>query len=138
MANNRNIQKTMRYYILLLALFGLCLTSCRTQKEVQYFTIERVKKQIDTVRIYNTDTIRDSVVITYTDSIRYADRWHTKIVTRVQYETKMQTDTLYQEHNNTIVKEVAKPLKWWQRALMTIGLVTLIALFMAIWFLRKQ
>ena len=129
----------MKNYLkyLIYALVGclcLMLASCRTQKEIEYITIEKVRTLTDTVRIASTDTIKDSIVITYTDSIKYVDRWHTKIVTSVQREIKTQTDTLYRDNIKTVIKEVEKPLRIWQKMLISFGLLSIMGVLAFLYF----
>lgn len=122
---------------LIYALVGylcLMLVSCRTQKEIEYITIEKVRTLTDTVRVASTDTIKDSIVITYTDSIKYVDRWHTKIVTSVQKEIKTQTDTLYRDNIKTVIKEVEKPLRIWQKMLISFGLLSIMGVLAFLYF----
>lgn len=126
---------------LIYALVGylcLMLASCRTQKEIEYITIEKVRTLTDTVRIASTDTIKDSIVITYTDSIKYVDRWHTKIVTSVQREIKTQTDTLYRDNIKTVIKEVEKPLRIWQKMLISFGLLSIMGVLAFLYFKMRS
>lgn len=123
----------MRYFFIFVFIC-LCVSSCKTQKEIEYITIEKVRTLTDTVRIASTDTIKDSIVITYTDSIKYVDRWHTKIVMSVQREIKTQTDTLYRDNIKTVIKEVEKPLRIWQKMLISFGLLSIMGVLAFLYF----
>lgn len=123
----------MRYFFIFV-FFCLCVSSCKTQKEIEYITIEKVRTQTDTLRIASSDTIKDSIVITYTDSVKYVDRWHTKIVTSVQREIKTQTDTLYRDNIKTVIKEVEKPLRIWQKMLISFGLLSIMGVLAFLYF----
>lgn len=127
----------MRYFFIFV-FFCLCVSSCKTQKEIEYITIEKVRTQTDTLRIASSDTIKDSIVITYTDSIKYVDRWHTKIVTRVQREIKTQTDTLYRDNIKTVIKEVEKPLRIWQKMLISFGLLSIMGVLAFLYFKMRS
>lgn len=127
----------MRYFFIFV-FFCLCVSSCKTQKEIEYITIEKVRTQTDTLRIASSDTIKDSIVITYTDSIKYVDRWHTKIVTRVQREIKTQTDTLYRDNIKSVIKEVEKPLRIWQKMLISFGLLSIMGVLAFLYFKMRS
>ena len=111
------------YGLLLLTLVG-----CKTVK-----VIEQVPVYVhDTA--YQTKEVHDST---------YIDRWHTIIqkgdtifvtdeVTKIKYVTK--TDTAYKVVEKPVVVsktetvEVERPLRWWQKMFMYMGLVGLMAL----------
>ena len=111
------------YGLLLLTLVG-----CKTVK-----VIEQVPVYVhDTA--YQTKEVHDST---------YIDRWHTIIqkgdtifvtdeVTKIKYVTK--TDTAYKVVEKPVIVsktetvEVERPLRWWQKMFMYIGLVGLIGL----------
>lgn len=131
----------MRKFILgLVGLMGLIgLVGCKTVKE----TVE--------VPVYIHDTTQ--TVRELHDSI-YIDRWHTEYqkgdtifvtdeVTKIV--TKIVRDTAYKyvEKPVTISKtetvEVKKPLRWWQKGLMWIGVVGLMGLMGLIgWRILKR
>ena len=111
------------YGLLLLTLVG-----CKTVK-----VIEQVPVYVhDTA--YQTKEVHDST---------YIDRWHTIIqkgdtifvtdeVTKIKYVTK--TDTAYKVVEKPVIVsktetvEVERPLRWWQKMFMYMGLVGLMAL----------
>lgn len=111
------------YGLLLLTLVG-----CKTVK-----VIEQVPVYVhDTA--YQTKEVHDST---------YIDRWHTIIqkgdtifvtdeVTKIKYVTK--TDTAYKVVEKPVIVsktetvEVERPLRWWQKMFMYMGLVGLIGL----------
>ena len=120
----------------------ISLCSCKPQKEVQ---IERVEipvvvTQEHTIESVKIDHIRDTLI--QRDSVYYfvkgdttiIERWHhtqgQSIVTRV--DTLHIYDSVPYPVTTTQIKEVTKVeevnrLKWWQRLLMGIGGLTLIA-----------
>lgn len=117
----------MRYFFIFV-FFCLCVSSCKTQKEIEYITIEKVRTQTDTLRIASSDTIKDSIVITYTDSVKFVDRWHTKIVTRTEKEKSIKIDTMMQYKYITKIEYKDKPMKWWQKGMVSLGCIFLIFL----------
>lgn len=111
------------YGLLLLTLVG-----CRTVK-----VVEQVPVYVHDTS-YQTKEVHDST---------YIDRWHTIIqkgdtifvtdeVTKIKYVTK--TDTAYKVVEKPVVVsktetvEVERPLRWWQKGLMWMGLMGLIGL----------
>lgn len=120
----------MRKFVLgLVGLMGLIgLVGCKAVKE----TVE--------VPVYIHDTTQ--TVRELHDSI-YIDRWHTEYqkgdtiyitdeVTKIVTKIKIDTAYKYVEKPVTISKtetvEVKKPLTWWQKTLMGIGVVGLMGL----------
>ena len=117
---------TRVFFIVLLASVLCC--SCRTVR-----VIEQVPVEVhDTT--YVAKTTHDST---------YIDRWHTvevkgdtifvtNEVTKTKFVTK--TDTAYRYIEKPVVTtvtktvEVAKPLSWWQKALMWSGVAALVVL----------
>ena len=132
----------MRYTLLLLC---ACITFAAC-KHVEYVTVEKVRT--DTLR--TTNHTRDSIYLH--DSIYMheymqgdtvfvvRDRWKT------QYVDRLRRDTIYRSRVDSIpvlcpvevVKEVAKPLSWWQQLRMLAGDVTLLLLAIAVaWYIFK-
>lgn len=117
---------TRVFFIVLLA-SALCC-SCRTVRVVEQVPVE----VHDTT--YVAKTIHDST---------YIDRWHTVEVkgdtvfaTDIRVESKYITryDTVYKNVEKPVTitttetVEVAKPLSWWQKALMWSGVAALVVL----------
>ena len=114
---------------------ALLLCSCRTVR-----VIEQVPVEVhDTT--YVAKTTHDST---------YIDRWHTVEVkgdtvfaTDIRVESKYVTryDTVYKSVEKPVTitttktLEVAKPLKWWQRTLIYIGIGAVVLL--VLWVLWK-
>ena len=130
-----------RHNIIILAVAVVLLAGCKTKERV--VTMEKVRT--DTLmKFCNT---RDSIWLH--DSIRVSEkgdtirieRWHTKYVEREVH------DTLYQSKHDSVpvpyevVREVAKPMTWWQRTRLHMG-EALLALIAAaagfgLWRLKK-
>lgn len=117
---------TRVFFIVLLA-SALCC-SCRTVRVVEQVPVEV------------HDTIRQKVFL---HDSTYIDRWHTvevkgdtifvtNEVTKSKIVTKIDTAYRYIEKPvvTTVTKtvEVAKPLSWWQKALMWSGVAALVVL----------
>lgn len=115
---------------LVVAFIALCLvmafTSC-TRKV--YLPVEHT--------VYRTDTLRTTALrvdsIFLHDSISYVQKGDTILIEkyRDRFRYINLTDTIYQSHTDSIhvkepypvevVKEVARPLAWWQKTLIWLG-----------------
>ena len=114
------------FFIVLLA-SALCC-SCRTVR-----VIEQVPVEVhDTT--YVAKTIRDSI---YVDHFREVTKKNDTIyitdeVTKMKFVTKTDTAYRYIEKPVTLTEtetvEVAKPLSWWEKALMWSGVAALVVL----------
>ena len=127
---------SLRYCAIALVL--LSLTSCRTVR-----VIEQVPVEVhDTV--YQKMVQRDSI---YIDHFREVTKMNDTIyitdeVTKTKIVTKTDTAYRYIERPVTVSKtetvEVKKPLAWWQKGFIGIGVVSLIALLgIVVWKTRK-
>ena len=118
---------TRVFFIVLLA-SAICFTSCRTVR-----VIEQVPVEVhDTT--YVAKTIRDSI---YVDHFREVTKKNDTIyitdeVTKTKFVTKTDTAYRYIEKPVTLTAtetvEVAKPLSWWEKALMWSGVAALVVL----------
>jgi len=111
--------------ILIAAVVGT-LTGCTTTKKmvvekpvvvekIRHDTIMQTRLRVDTC------IMKDSVVVTE----QGVDRWHTRFVMRYRtdtvYRSKVDTIPKVVTVTKTVTKQVSKPLKWWQKALMWLG-----------------
>lgn len=104
------------------------LFSCKTQREVETIYIDRSRLIQDTILKWDIDTVLDSVVITKTDTLTVFEKYRTRIQKKIEYQTKYQTDTVVRTEYKTITKTEYKdkPLKWWQKILIYIGVIALL------------
>lgn len=106
----------------LAALLGWLLTGCTTTKfvpVVEYHTDTLLwhSNTHDSIYVHDSIHVRekgDTVTIERWHT-RWRDRWHSDTV----YISK--TDSVPQAYPVEVVKEVAKPLTWWQQARMYVG-----------------
>ena len=120
------------FRLILVAALLASLTSCRTLR-----VIEQVPVEVH-------DTISQKVF--FHDST-YIDRWHTVEVKgdtffltnnqiTVKYRTLTDTTYKYIEQPVTVtveqIKEVKKPLRWWQKGLMWAGAIGILAALTAV------
>lgn len=121
------------YMIALIVGLALCalLGSCTT---TEYVTVEKIKHDTTYVSKVQRDSIyvHDSTAVERKDSIIKIEHWHTKYVDHAVH------DTLYQATHDTIpqpypvIKVVEKQLSKAQIALMIIGGLSLMAIFVFI------
>lgn len=119
--------------VALCALLGSCTTT-------EYVTVEKVKHDTTYVSKVQRDSIyiHDSTFIKEKGDSVLIERWHT-----VYRETKSR-DTIYRATHDTIpqpypvIKEVEKPLSRRQKAVFTIGVMTIIGvLCWIVWWAVK-
>ena len=133
------IEATLVVIIILLA----CLSFCGCTK-TEYVTVEKIRTDTTYITKHQRDSIwlHDSVYVKEWmkgDTVyRDRDRWHT-----VYRETKSR-DTIYRATHDTIpqpypvIKEVEKPLSRRQKAVFTIGVMTIIGvLCWIVWWAVK-
>ena len=120
----------MKHLITLIVglLFTSLLFSCKTQREVETIYIDRSRLIQDTILKWDIDTVLDSVVITKTDTLTMFEKYRTRIQKKIEYQTKYQTDTVVRTEYKTVTKTEYKdkPLKWWQKILIYIGVIALL------------
>ena len=124
-----------------LMIFALAIVALVSCKQTEYVTVEKVRT--DTVRtVHNTrDSIwlHDSVFVSQWERGETVfiekQRWHTR------YQDRLLIDTIYESRVDSVpcpypvevVREVAKPLAWWQKVLMYLGGAAVLAFFIWIW-----
>ena len=118
--------------IILALISCICLIGC---KSVQYVPVENTivkteyKNSISYDSIYFTDSvyIREKNDTVYIENIKYRYKYVSNIDTIVKNDTI--TNTTIQEVE--VIKEVNK-LKWWQTALMALGVLSLVYIIIKI------
>jgi len=130
--------------IVLLAMLLILCGSC-TRKI--YVPVERAELRTDTLycTLWNTDTVidRDTVLTLVKGDTVTIDRirWRVRVKERHDTVYRTKTDSVYVEkpYPVEVVKEVEKPLAWWQKALMSLGgmLAVCVLLVMGKWAYTK-
>ena len=118
--------------IILALISCICLIGC---KSVQYVPVENTivkteyKNSISYDSIYFTDSvyIREKNDTVYIENIKYRYKYVSNIDTIVKNDTI--TNTTIQEVE--VIKEVNK-LKWWQTALIALGVLSLVYIIIKI------
>ena len=118
--------------IILALISCICLIGC---KSIQYVPFENTivkteyKNSVSYDSIYFTDSvyIREKNDTVYIENIKYRYKYVSNIDTIVKNDTI--TNTIIQEVE--VIKEVNK-LKWWQTALMVLGVLSLVYIIIKI------
>lgn len=123
--------------VILVVLICLLFASCT---KTEYITVEKVRN--DTV--WQNHTKHDSIWVH--DSIRVTDKgdtvriekWHTKYVESIRHDTvyKARTDSVPVPY--PVTKYVEKKLSWFQKTLIGVGILSIMALVIFIAFKLKR
>ena len=120
------------------AMLGWLLSGCTTTKYVPVIshstdTLIQTRTQYDS--IYLSDSIYISDFVRTDTVFRTVERWHT------QYRDRWRHDTIYQARHDTIPQPypvtdfVEKPLVWWQKCLIWIGIIALMVVI--VWIVGR-
>lgn len=133
--NPQNPLEALLWFIFLTAMLlvaGVLMTSCKTTKVV---TVEHVRTDTTYITKEQRDSIwlHDSIYMhewTSADTVYVLqEKWHTK------YKEKVVRDTIYQAKVDSVpvpyevVKEVRKPLRWYEKIMIGWGIIALIVAF---------
>lgn len=124
---------TFLIVFILLALFSSCTTT-QYIPVIEHHTDTLIQTKVQKDSIY----VHDSVTVSQKGDTVWVDRWHTKWVNHLEHDTTYvsKTDTVPVPYHLETIKEVEKPLSWWQKTLMWLGVV-MIAVFI-IWVWRTK
>ena len=107
----------------------MAMGSCTTTKFVPV-----VEHRTDTLLKYSSTRdsiyVHDSVCVSERGDTVLIDRWHTQWRDRWHCDTvyRARTDSVPVPYPVEVVKEVAKPLTWWQQARMHVGGIVIFGL----------
>ena len=114
--------------ILLLLAVCLLVTSCNHFKQI----VEKPVYIHDTLTsyLYQHDSImlHDSTFVLLKGDTVYIDRTHTEYRYKLIHDTTSVIKEIPIEVTTTEIKEVEKPLKWWQSGFIFVGVVSLVVL----------
>ena len=112
----------MKNYILFLVII-LLATSCKV-KEV-FVPVPEIHTEYKTKIQKDSIYLKDSVFIHQKGDTIYSEKFSTKYVLKHVSDTLLKTDTVTMLITNTEIKEV-NVLKWWQKALIWVGVASII------------
>ena len=140
----------MRFFTLHSSLFTLiivmiaaavALTGCKTREVVvtehHTDTLRVVQHHRDSIYLHDSTFVREYI---QGDTVRIVtEMWHTK------YRDRLKTDTLYRSRTDSVpvpypvIKEVKKPLNFFEKAMMGTGIGSIVGiLFYCIILIRKK
>ena len=106
------------------------MSSCKTHNT----STNQVK--LDSLTTYNSKVIQDSIFVYKRDSIivkmigdtMFVDRYHTdyRDVYKLRVDTFYKDKNSYFKVNTKTVEYIEKELKWWQKALIYFGLLSIV------------
>ena len=130
----------MRKIIVMIAA-AVALAGCKTREVVvtehHTDTLRVVQHHRDSIYLHDSTFVREFI---QGDTVRIVtEMWHTK------YRDRLKTDTLYRSRTDSVpvpypvIKEVKKPLNFFEKAMMGTGIGSIVGiLFYCIIFLRKK
>jgi len=105
--------------------------------KTEYITVERVTHDTTYVAKHQRDSIwlHDSIRVSEKGDTIRIEKWHTKYVEREVHDTLYQSvrDTIPQPY--PVTEYVEKPLGWWQKGLIWIGIIALMVVI--VWIVGK-
>ena len=122
-------------FFIMFALCAMC-SSCTTTKYVpvpEYHTDTLIQIKV----VHDSIHVKDSTHVEWKDSIIKIEHWHTEYVDHAVHDTTYisKTDTVPKPYPVETIKEVEKPLAWWQETQMYAGDVLLAILIASLlWF----
>ena len=119
----------------LLVLWALC--SCT---KTEYITVEKVRTDTTYINKVQRDSIylHDSTFVKVAGDTVWIERWHTKWQNHLEHDTvyKARTDSVPVPY--PVTKYVEKKLSWFQKTLIGVGILSIIALVIFIAFKLKR
>lgn len=119
----------------MLVLWALC--SCT---KTEYITVEKVRKDTTYINKVQRDSIylHDSTFVKVAGDTVWIERWHTKWQNHLEHDTvyKARTDSVPVPY--PVTKYVEKKLSWFQKTLIGVGILSIMALVIFIAFKLKR
>ena len=116
--------------LLVLMLFSSCTTT-KYVPVVEHKTDTLIQTKLMRDSIYQ----KDSIHIRESGDTVYFTRWHTRLVKKEIHDTTYisKTDSVPVPYPVETIKEVDKPLAWWQKMLMWLGVAFIGIVLLWIW-----
>ena len=122
-------------FFIMFALCAMC-SSCTTTQYVpvpEYHTDTLIQTKV----VHDSIHVKDSTHVERKDSIIKIEHWHTEYIDHAVHDTTYisKTDTVPKPYPVETIKDVEKPLTWWQETQMYAGDVLLAILIASLlWF----
>lgn len=119
----------------LLVLWALC--SCT---KTEYITVEKVRTDTTYINKVQRDSIylHDSTFVKVAGDTVWIERWHTKWQNHLEHDTVYKTRTDSVPVPYPVTKYVEKKLSWFQKTLIGVGILSIMALVIFIAFKLKR
>ena len=120
-------------FFIVFALCAMC-SSCTTTQYVPVIE-HHTDTLIQTKVVHDSIHVKDSTHVEWKDSIIKIEHWHTEYVDHAVHDTTYisKTDTVPKPYPVETIKEVEKPLAWWQKTLMYLGGLLIVILGIWVW-----
>ena len=131
----------MKRLIIVMIAAAVALAGCKTKEYVPVVehhtdTLRLVQHHRDSIYLHDSTFVREYI---QGDTVRIiTEMWHTK------YRDRLKTDTLYRSRTDSVpvpypvVKEVKKPLNFFEKALMGTGIASIVGLLFYFFILFKK
>ena len=131
----------MKRLIIVMIAAAVALAGCKTREVVvtehHTDTLRLVQHHRDSIYLHDSTFVREYI---QGDTVRIVtEMWHTK------YRDRLKTDTLYRSRTDSVpvpypvIKEVKKPLNFFEKAMMGTGIGSLVGiLFYCIILIRRR
>ena len=131
----------MKRLIIVMIVVAVALAGCKTREVVvtehHTDTLRLVQHHRDSIYLHDSTFVREYI---QGDTVRIVtEMWHTK------YRDRLKTDTLYRSRTDSVpvpypvIKEVKKPLNFFEKAMMGTGIGSLVGiLFYCIILIRRR
>ena len=129
-------------FIVVMILSAVVMVSCKTKEYVPVVehhtdTLRVVQHHRDSIYLHDSTFVREYI---QGDTVRIiTEMWHTK------YRDRLKTDTIYRSRTDSVpvpypvIKEVKKPLNFFEKAMMGTGIGSLVGiLFYCIILIRRR
>ena len=123
--------------IVVMIIIALLFCSCT---KTEYITVEKVRTDTTYINKVQRDSIylHDSTFVKVAGDTVWIERWHTKWQNHLEHDTvyKARTDSVPVPY--PVTKYVEKKLSWFQKTLIGVGILSIMALVIFIAFKLKR
>jgi hypothetical protein len=123
--------------VILVVLICLLFASCT---KTEYITVEKVRNDTTYINKVQRDSIylHDSTFVKVAGDTVWIERWHTKWQNHLEHDTvyKARTDSVPVPY--PVIKEVEKPRSTFEKGIMGVGILSIMALVVFIAFKLKR
>ena len=127
--------------LMIVMILSVALVGCKTKEYVPVVehhtdTLRLVQHHRDSIYLHDSTFVREYI---QGDTVRIVtEMWHTK------YRDRLKTDTLYRSRTDSVpvpypvIKDVKKPLNFFEKAMMGTGIASIVGLLFYFFILFKK